>query len=55
MMGATADQAARRAIRQQMDIEAMAACFQDSFRFIGGCFLLASLPIVWFLSRRSPA
>ncbi len=55
MMGATADQAALRAIRQQMDIEAIAAGFQDSFLFIGGCFLLASLPIAWFLSRRSPA
>ncbi len=43
--------AALRAIRRQMDIEAIAAGFQESFILIGGFFLFASIPM-WFLLVR---
>jgi DHA2 family multidrug resistance protein len=57
MVGSTADQAALRAIQRQIDIEATAAGFRDSFLFIGICFLISSLPMLWsFLQRhRTPA
>lgn len=42
---------ALRAIRQQMQIEAVAAAFRDTFFAIGFCFLLAMLPML-FISRR---
>jgi hypothetical protein len=34
-----------RALRQQIDIEAVAAGFRDSFFAISFCFLLAMLPL----------
>jgi EmrB/QacA subfamily drug resistance transporter len=55
MVGSTANQAALRTIRRQMDIEAIAASFRDSFLFISLCFLLASLPMLYLLSRRRKA
>ena len=53
MVGATADHAALRTIQRQMDIEAITAGFRDTFLFISVCFLLAILPMLWLLSRRS--
>jgi DHA2 family multidrug resistance protein len=38
-------------LRRQMDVEAIAAGFRDSFFAIGFCFLLAMLPML-FLTRR---
>jgi hypothetical protein len=39
------------ALRQQMNTEALAAGFRDTFYIIGFCFLLAMIPIL-FISRR---
>jgi EmrB/QacA subfamily drug resistance transporter len=55
MVGPTADGAALRTIRRQMDIEAIAAGFRDSFLFICLCFLLASIPMFYLLSRGQKA
>ena len=41
-----------RAIRRQMDIEAVAAGFRDSFFAFGFCFLLAMLPMLFITRRR---
>ncbi len=47
-----ANRAAFGAIRQQMDIEAVAVGFQSSFLLSCICFLLASLPMLYlFLSQ----
>ncbi len=43
-----------RAIRRQMDVEAVAAGFRDSFFAFGFCFLLAMLPML-LITRRSLA
>jgi len=51
MTGTTADRVALRTIQRQMDIEAIAAGFRDSFLFISVCFLIASLPMLWMLRR----
>ncbi len=40
------------AIRRQMDIEAVAAGFRDSFFAFGFCFLLAMLPMLFITRRR---
>ncbi|MDH3602092.1 MAG: DHA2 family efflux MFS transporter permease subunit [Candidatus Tectomicrobia bacterium] len=45
MVGSAVDRAALRTIRQQMDIEAIAAGFRESFVLIGGFFLCASIPM----------
>jgi EmrB/QacA subfamily drug resistance transporter len=50
--GSAADQAALRTIRHQMDIDAIAAAFQDSFLLISLCFLLASMPMLYLFTRR---
>jgi DHA2 family multidrug resistance protein len=42
-----------RTIRRQMDIEAVAAGFRDSFFAVGFCFLLAMLPILLISGRRT--
>ncbi len=42
-----------RTIRHQMDIEAVAAGFRDSFFAIGFCFLLAMLPTLFLSGRRT--
>ncbi len=41
-----------RAIRHQMDVEAVAAGFRDSFFAFGFCFLLAMLPMLFITRRR---
>jgi DHA2 family multidrug resistance protein len=57
IIGGDANQAALRTIKQQIDIEAIAAAFRDSFLLISVAFLLASLPMMWIAMRRlaSPA
>jgi len=53
IMGPAAEQMALGAIRQQMDLEAVAVGFQSSFLLSCACFLLASLPMLYlFLSQR---
>jgi len=52
MTDGRADQAALLSIRRQMDVEAVAAGFRDSFLFIGLCFFLSSLPMILSLIRR---
>ena len=42
-----------RTIQHQMDIEAVAAGFRDSFFAVGFCFLLAMLPILLISGRRT--
>lgn len=51
MLGASADQRALGTIRRQIDIAALASGFQDSFVLICTCFLLGSLPMVYFYCR----
>ena len=41
-----------RTIRRQMDTEAVAAGFRDSFFAFGFCFLLAMLPMLLITKRR---
>ncbi len=55
MAGSRADRAALLTIRGQMDIEAIAAGFRDSFLFIGLCFFLSSLPMILSFMRRDHA
>jgi DHA2 family multidrug resistance protein len=52
IMGGAADQAALRTIKRQIDIEAVAAGFRDSFMLISIAFLLASVPMIWVAVRR---
>jgi hypothetical protein len=52
LVGAGADQAALRAIQQQMDTEAITSGFRESFFFMSLCFVIASLPMVWGLYQR---
>ena len=42
-------------IRRQMDLVAIAAAFRDSFVLISLCFLVASMPMIYFFSRRRQA
>ncbi len=53
--GDAANRAALQTIRQQMDVEAIAAGFRDSFLFICLCFFLSSLPMILSLVRRDHA
>jgi hypothetical protein len=55
MAGGSADRAALLTIRRQMDVEAIASGFRDSFLFIGLCFFLSSLPMIVSLIRRDHA
>jgi hypothetical protein len=56
ILRSTADRMALGTIRRQMDVEAIASAFQDSFLFICMAFLLASLPMVWLVIRhRKPS
>ena len=50
--GTARDQEALDTIRQQMDLEAIALGFQESFLLIGVCFLVAIVPMLCLLSRR---
>ena len=52
IMDGTADWGALKTIKQQMDLEAVAAGFRDSFLLIGVAFLIASLPMAWVVMRR---
>lgn len=52
LVDSVVDQAALRTIRRQMDVEAIALGFRESFVLIGVCFLLASLPMVGLLRQR---
>ena len=52
IVGPAADQAALASIRQQMDVEAIASAFRDSFFMISIAFLLASIPLWWLTIRR---
>jgi len=51
-VGATADRMALGAIRRQMDIEAIAAGFRDSFLLLALCFILGCIPLVSLLVSR---
>ena len=51
IFGSVADRTALGAIRRQMDVEAIASAFQDSFLFICTAFLLASVPLFWLVIR----
>jgi hypothetical protein len=51
-MDGNADWGALKTIKQQMDLEAVAAGFRDSFLMIGVAFLLACLPMAWIVVRR---
>ena len=51
-MNGSADWGALKTIKQQMDLEAVAAGFRDSFLLIGVAFLIASLPMAWVIMRR---
>jgi hypothetical protein len=50
--GPAGEQEALDAIRQQMDIEAIATGFRESFLLICVCFLIAVVPMLCLLSRR---
>jgi DHA2 family multidrug resistance protein len=52
ILGAAAEQTALGELRQQLDIEAIATSFQESFLLICLCFLLAIVPMLGLLSRR---
>ena len=52
--GGATDQAVLSTIRQQMDIEAIAAGFRDNFLMISIAFFLGSFPLWWLALRRSP-
>ena len=53
IMGGAADQVVLSTIQQQIDIEAIAAGFRDSFLMISIAFCLASFPLWWLILRRS--
>ena len=52
MLGAAADRMALRTIRRQIDIEAIAVGFSESFLFICLCFFLAAIPMVLSLRKQ---
>ena len=41
------------AIRQELDVEAIAVSFRESFLLICLCFLLAIGPMLWLCRRRA--
>lgn len=49
---AVADRTALRSIQQQMDVEAIASGFRESFLFICICFLISIGPMVWNYAQR---
>lgn len=51
ILGGSADQAALGVVRRQMNIEAIALAFQDSFLLMACCFLFASFPVVYLMVR----
>jgi hypothetical protein len=52
MTGGAADEAALRTIRQEMDVEAIASAFRDSFLMISIAFVLAAIPPMWLIVWR---
>jgi hypothetical protein len=40
-------------IREQIDLEALATGFRDSFFIISFCFLLAMVPLIGVVSQRT--
>ena len=50
--GAATNRMALRAIQRQLDVEAIAAGFRDSFLFVCVCFLVSALPMLWLMARR---
>ena len=50
--GSAANSMALRTIQRQIDVEAIAAGFRDSFLFVCACFLLSALPMMWLMARR---
>jgi DHA2 family multidrug resistance protein len=52
MLGAVADRTALRTIQRQIDIEAIAVGFSESFLFIGLFFFLAAIPMVLSLRKQ---
>jgi DHA2 family multidrug resistance protein len=52
LVGGAVERMALGTIRRQMDIEAIAVAFQDSFLMIAVFFLLAGLPMFYLLLRR---
>ena len=50
--GTATNRMALRAIQRQLDVEAVAAGFRDSFLFVCVCFLISALPMVWLMARR---
>jgi len=52
VVGPEAHQAALGTLRQQLDVEALASSFQESFLLICVCFLIAMGPMLCLLSRR---
>ena len=50
--GTTTNRMALRAIQRQLDVEAIAAGFRDSFLFVCVCFLISALPMLWLMARR---
>jgi DHA2 family multidrug resistance protein len=51
IIGSTADRTALGAIRRQMDVEAIAAGFRDSFLLLALFFVLGAIPLTWVLVR----
>jgi DHA2 family multidrug resistance protein len=59
IIGSTADQTALGAIRRQMDVEAIAAGFRDSFLLLALFFVLGAIPLMcvlirWLMDHRRP-
>ena len=52
LVDGNADRAALRTIQQQLDTEAVASGFRESFFFMSLCFVIASVPMVWGLYQR---
>ncbi len=54
IMGPVADSAALGTIRQQIDLDAMAAGFQAGFFYACVCFLIGCVPMFYLFLRRRP-
>ena len=50
--GSATNRMALRAIQRQLDVEAIAAGFRDSFLLVCVCFLISALPMLWLMVRR---
>ena len=52
MVDTAIEQGALQTIKRQLDTEAIAAGFRESFLFISLCFVLSCLPLLWGLLRQ---